>query len=603
MKRLWGLVVIMGGLVRPAQAYVDATPTLGRLVKDAPHIVVLRVQRVSLEKRVILFAKVADLKGNYPQQEVKQHIGDEGPVPERRVIMDWAELGKIAIGFHNGKVFLTCPGNFWYECAPRAAPWWALTRARPELSLAYFGSPYRLRDHIAALLAGKDATITAIRHNTRGSHSYDDVAFRTIARGVDAPLWRITASLDMPGTVDGLVNNEELITSYDAGGPQDVPDLVQELRADDRWVRAEAALALGRIGEPAVAALPALRRAVQGVDKWVRIRAAAALHKIDPQDKAALTALVRELHDPSPGIRRAAAESVGELGADADAAVPALDRATRDTDPGARGAAVEALGRVGSAKAVPALLAALQDHQVRFVAVNALGALGADARAASPALIHLLHGTDSDLRWCAALALVRINVGSQDVTIARATAPLFIAALKSKDPKTRWQAMWCLSLQGAKAKYAFPALVRLLRDESDYVRAAAQEALERIGTDAQSAVPALAQLLEDKDVGVRLAVARLLWRIAGDAQAGAIVPVLKAALEDKDEQVRTLAAYTLDEIGPVAAARATAGEAFPAAAPVSSDAADWAWQLAISVFLGAVVVATLRIDIALARKR
>src|SRR5262249_6365439 len=159
----------------------------------------------SRDKQIILYHKVADLKGKFPGERVSHHIGAGQHADESRVVMDWAEPGKTAIGFHNGRVLLTCLGTYWYEAAARASPWSAMTRGRAELPLAYFGSADKLGSHISAMLAGKEVILTAIQHDTSESDAYEAMAFRSMPRGVDAVLWRIKASLQMPGTVGKLV--------------------------------------------------------------------------------------------------------------------------------------------------------------------------------------------------------------------------------------------------------------------------------------------------------------------------------------------------------------------------------------------------------------
>jgi hypothetical protein len=165
MKRLPLLLLIVCGFSSPALAYIEGgTPTLGKLIKDASHIVVLQVDRVNLEKRVILFNKIADLKGKDPQVQVKHQITDGIHPGQPHTILDWAEPGKIAVCFHNDQVALTCIGSSWYECAAGQAPWWTMTAGRPECSYSYSGSAGKLRDHVTALLAGRETVITALKY-------------------------------------------------------------------------------------------------------------------------------------------------------------------------------------------------------------------------------------------------------------------------------------------------------------------------------------------------------------------------------------------------------------------------------------------------------
>ena len=66
MRRLLCAAAALVGLATPAWAYIDASPTLASLTKAATNIVVLRVEKVSREKRVIIYRKVADLTAMPP---------------------------------------------------------------------------------------------------------------------------------------------------------------------------------------------------------------------------------------------------------------------------------------------------------------------------------------------------------------------------------------------------------------------------------------------------------------------------------------------------------------------------------------------------------
>ena len=47
-----------------AFAYVDITPSLGRIVNESRYITVIQVEKVSREKRGIIYTKVADVSGS-----------------------------------------------------------------------------------------------------------------------------------------------------------------------------------------------------------------------------------------------------------------------------------------------------------------------------------------------------------------------------------------------------------------------------------------------------------------------------------------------------------------------------------------------------------
>ena len=59
-----------------------------------------------------------------------------------------------------------------------------------------------------------------------------------------------------------------------------------------------------------------------------------------------MSALGEALIDPSPYVRQAAARSLGAIGAPAQAAVPALQKALEDSDEGVRLSAADALKKI-----------------------------------------------------------------------------------------------------------------------------------------------------------------------------------------------------------------------------------------------------------------
>jgi hypothetical protein len=93
-----------------AGAYVDHMGgfTLGYVVKNAATIVVLEVESVSLEKRVVIFKKVADLKGRHPGKRVKHQLKEGLQPHELKTVLDWAAPGRVAVCFHDGKVGTAC---------------------------------------------------------------------------------------------------------------------------------------------------------------------------------------------------------------------------------------------------------------------------------------------------------------------------------------------------------------------------------------------------------------------------------------------------------------------------------------------------------------
>ncbi|HEV8606706.1 MAG TPA: VCBS repeat-containing protein [Tepidisphaeraceae bacterium] len=155
---------LVAGLVlcvkdRPAQAYVEIPYTLGRVINEATNVVVMRVEKVDKERNLIIFSKVADLKGKHPAEQIKHNIGRGGFHPrEWQFIMEAAEVGKTAVFFHNGQASETCMDNYWYQ-AYAGGEWWNMSHGEPYLLRSFAGKPEKLIPLVTDMLAGKDVVV------------------------------------------------------------------------------------------------------------------------------------------------------------------------------------------------------------------------------------------------------------------------------------------------------------------------------------------------------------------------------------------------------------------------------------------------------------
>ena len=142
-----------------APAYVEVPMSLGAVVAQSSHIMVLRVEKVDKEKNLIIYRKVRDLKGTHPQEVVKHNIGRTGFHPrEWQFTMEWAEPGKTAIFFHNGGASETCIGTYWYQ-AYAGGEWWNHSHAEPYLNRSFAGNPEKLAAAVTEMLAGREVIV------------------------------------------------------------------------------------------------------------------------------------------------------------------------------------------------------------------------------------------------------------------------------------------------------------------------------------------------------------------------------------------------------------------------------------------------------------
>lgn len=124
--------------------------------------------------------------------------------------------------------------------------------------------------------------------------------------------------------------------------------------------------------------------------------------------KPAVPALIKALKDKD--IRPIVTFILGRIGPAAKEAIPALSEELKDEDKNTRAKAAEALGKMG-VEAIPALRTALLDKEaiVRTRAVQAFGRIGPDAKAATSALVDLLRDPDETVRSETEQTLKKIN--------------------------------------------------------------------------------------------------------------------------------------------------------------------------------------------------
>ena len=139
-------------------AYIEAPFSLGRIIQESSNVIVLRVESVDREKNLIVYTKVADLKGKHPTDTIKHNIGRGGFNPrEWQFIMAWAEVGQTAVFFHNGSAGECCINGYWYQVYNGA--WWSMSHGEPYLLRSFCGKPEKLAPAVTAILAGQETIV------------------------------------------------------------------------------------------------------------------------------------------------------------------------------------------------------------------------------------------------------------------------------------------------------------------------------------------------------------------------------------------------------------------------------------------------------------
>src|SRR5262245_56316817 len=161
---------------RPANAYVDTPPTsLGALCDLSTHIIVARIEKFSPEKRVVIYRKVADLKGTCPTNVLKHPLGPlQGPVLQQ------AEIGKTVIIFFYSydardgptqtlvKSYTYIGKQFYVSWGKWDADVWNCVEDAKPFTQRFCGSPHRLRVAVTEILAGKEVVVPCIVNDDQG---------------------------------------------------------------------------------------------------------------------------------------------------------------------------------------------------------------------------------------------------------------------------------------------------------------------------------------------------------------------------------------------------------------------------------------------------
>ncbi len=359
--------------------------------------------------------------------------------------------------------------------------------------------------------------------------------------------------------------------------------------SNDAKQRRNAAFALGKMGNRALAALPALKsayskerdakvrdaiiygmgeicreavgaagdaeleplfiNAAKDADTYVRRSALFALGCLAKKSPATLAALRSALNDREAVVKQNAAWAMGQYGLDA---LPLLKEALGDADSFVKRDAASALLQMNDADKVHDLLKELlplcrdTNSEVRRAALNVLVRIvDTKDKEAIPPLRVAMEDRDIENRRNAALALS--NIGGEETKIA---LPVLLEAIKNGDEEVRRQSALAIRNIGPAAASAVGEVTRLLRDDKEAkMREYAALALGGIGPASETAVPVLVRKIQDatEEREVRIECAMALARIGQVPAATAAAPDLLAVLGNPqhDGRVRERVMWSL----------------------------------------------------------
>ena len=360
------------------------------------------------------------------------------------------------------------------------------------------------------------------------------------------------------------------IEALDALGPkaaEAAPALVNLLATKNEDVRLHATMALGKIGEPAVAPLKTYldeRYLIpKNLDQVENLIKKLGSTNFNERDKARKELEAMGFHALT-ALRKAA-----KMGDDLETSRRADDIArTIEGTAATRFYAVWSLAFIGAPakNATATVLKALSDpaNDVRRKAAYTLGRIDAEPDQVVHALVNALGDSDNDVRQTAAGSLPKMS---------KAAVPVLTKALSADKAELRSMAIKILGDIGTEAAPAIPELnailvqgksdaagaatalagigapsIKVLTEAAGHdngaVRALAIQSMHKIGT---PAVLSFVDLLGAKHVDVQRQVAALLGGM--NVNDKSVVIALGFATKDKDFQVRFNALQSIQRIG------------------------------------------------------
>lgn len=373
--------------------------------------------------------------------------------------------------------------------------------------------------------------IEALNIENRWTRECCAEALATIGADAIAPLIKFLNGKSQPGHAIAT----EALGKMGLKAKAAIPTLLETLESQESTLRYGSVCALGQIGLANPATIKALTERLKDKNKIIQWAAATAIGQLKPKPEAAIPELLLALQSDNESLQCAAAEALGKLGRPAKKAIPTLIEMLGHPRQRQRSSATKALPGFGKA-AIEPLLAALRDDntQRRFHAALAIGQLGT---LAVPTLTEALRDPNSEVGSAAARALGLMRAASKDAVpaliqalknknirtnamtalenIGQVAVPQLIEGLKNRESYTWESRVQILGKIGAPAKNAVPALILALKDKDPSKRSLAALVLGQIGPDANNAVRALTKALKDPNASVRENVLIAISRIEG----------------------------------------------------------------------------------------
>ena len=333
-----------------------------------------------------------------------------------------------------------------------------------------------------------------------------------------------------------------------------VPGLIAIVKDADlpQVPRQQAAMMLGRIGEPAAKALPIIAQYVDlkpaNDDRGWALKAISLFGEVAADETPNLIRVSIARQVPLRD-RIAAVDALAQIGAAHPRVIPTLIGLAHGAMlRGTKGQldlqilAVDSLAIVGpvASAAIPTLVrhTGSQHELLRRRSAVAIGAMSVRADIAIDTLAEMVVFDESPaVRDAAAIAMAQVGLPS--------IRPL-TNLLADRDPEVAWRAAHALGTIGRRARSSVGSLRKLVTHQSADVRLAVIEAMIRIERRPEAMIPQLVQELSNRDRQQRIAAFRLLVGLGSTAREA--IPLLEELKTDERAFVRSAAEKAIQKI-------------------------------------------------------
>ena len=311
------------------------------------------------------------------------------------------------------------------------------------------------------------------------------------------------------------------------------------------------AIALGRIGTPALAALPEIKKAVEnaGEDPSVLFSLEYAMLVLQPEQPESRQRAIDLLRDPR--VQESARSDIEAMGARL-AVIPVLVKALEYEGCGESAAGV--LGEMPECLpvALPALLIALKSRgtDIRASVARALGKIGKSQAAVARALGEAMEDPDGGVRSEVADSLRGLG------SAKRAAIPSLLKSLDNSDHDIRFDGMSVIGEVVAGEPQVVDKVGSILADASNSgaLRAAAARSLRESGKQGLSYLLGVLETTGDRDEdedAVREACIECMLAFGGEPRA---VMALARVVQEGTRTLQSAAISVLGQLGPDAKA-------------------------------------------------